>query len=315
MPGARAGHRFDGMRAVVGFDGSEGAQDAVELTKLLCGAGDEALLVNVLPFGGPVGVAYSLAGYADSDEVRRFFAEARSVLGDVAVQTRSFAGESPARAMSMLAESDPNVDVAIVGSPHRGALGRTFLGSVAENLLQGSSVPIAVAPRGYAASAPHDLGVVGVAFDGGAEATVALAHAVALAEGAGARLLILTVEAPNVPMPGLTAYTPPPGFDAGGLIEEALAVVGGGVECEAKRLAGPIAPMLARACQSEVDLLVAGSRGYGPLGRVLLGSVTASLICKAPCPVLVVPRARTPAHAPVSEAAGIAAAPNDTADK
>ena len=40
----------------------------------------------------------------------------------------------------------------------------------------------------------------------------------------------------------------------------------------------------------EVDLLVCGSRGLGPLGRVMLGSVSAGVLRKARCPVLVVPR-------------------------
>ena len=39
-----------------------------------------------------------------------------------------------------------------------------------------------------------------------------------------------------------------------------------------------------------VDLLVCGSRGRGPLGRVMLGSVAAGVLRKARCPVLVVPR-------------------------
>ncbi|HEX7609452.1 MAG TPA: universal stress protein [Solirubrobacteraceae bacterium] len=43
--------------------------------------------------------------------------------------------------------------------------------------------------------------------------------------------------------------------------------------------------------QSErLDLLVLGSRGYGPLARVLLGSVSRKLANRAHCPVLVVPR-------------------------
>ena len=40
----------------------------------------------------------------------------------------------------------------------------------------------------------------------------------------------------------------------------------------------------------EVDLLVIGSRGYGPLRSVLLGGVSGRVIRDAACPVIVVPR-------------------------
>jgi nucleotide-binding universal stress UspA family protein len=40
----------------------------------------------------------------------------------------------------------------------------------------------------------------------------------------------------------------------------------------------------------ELDLLVVGSRGHGPLGETLLGSVSSELVRTAPCPVLVMPR-------------------------
>ncbi len=46
------------------------------------------------------------------------------------------------------------------------------------------------------------------------------------------------------------------------------------------------------ALEKGVDLIVVGSRGYGPLGRVFAGSVTSSLICRSPCPVIVLPRTR-----------------------
>jgi nucleotide-binding universal stress UspA family protein len=39
-----------------------------------------------------------------------------------------------------------------------------------------------------------------------------------------------------------------------------------------------------------VDLLVCGSRGYGPVRRVLLGTVSSALLRQASVPVLVVPR-------------------------
>jgi nucleotide-binding universal stress UspA family protein len=38
------------------------------------------------------------------------------------------------------------------------------------------------------------------------------------------------------------------------------------------------------------DLLVVGSRGYGPAKRVLLGGVTSRLVRSTPCPILVVPK-------------------------
>ena len=39
-----------------------------------------------------------------------------------------------------------------------------------------------------------------------------------------------------------------------------------------------------------VDLLFAGSRGYGPLRRALLGSVSGALVRDAGCPVVITPR-------------------------
>ena len=40
----------------------------------------------------------------------------------------------------------------------------------------------------------------------------------------------------------------------------------------------------------DADLAIVGSRGYGPLRSVLLGSVSAQLVRRASCPVMVVPR-------------------------
>ncbi len=43
--------------------------------------------------------------------------------------------------------------------------------------------------------------------------------------------------------------------------------------------------------QQHADLLVLGSHGRGPLGRVVLGSVSDAVVRAAACPVLVVPSA------------------------
>jgi nucleotide-binding universal stress UspA family protein len=42
--------------------------------------------------------------------------------------------------------------------------------------------------------------------------------------------------------------------------------------------------------ERDPDLLVLGSRGFGPARRVLLRSVSSEIVRLAPCPVMVVPR-------------------------
>ena len=54
-------------------------------------------------------------------------------------------------------------------------------------------------------------------------------------------------------------------------------------------LHGPAAEALAEEAK-DLDLLILGSRGYGPVKGALLGSVSAKLMGSAPCAVLVLPR-------------------------
>jgi nucleotide-binding universal stress UspA family protein len=51
----------------------------------------------------------------------------------------------------------------------------------------------------------------------------------------------------------------------------------------------PVGKLL-EAAEMGVDLLVLGSRGFGPVMRLLIGSVSSHVIRQASCPVLVVPR-------------------------
>lgn len=101
---------------------------------------------------------------------------------------------------------------------------------------------------------------------------------------------MLTVVAPPVALPGAVGYTPVNPPDPERIIEEGVRAIESLAPVEGRRLDGSPAPVLAEACEDGVDLLVVGSRGYGPAMRVLLGSVSTKLINSAPCPVLVVPR-------------------------
>ncbi len=55
----------------------------------------------------------------------------------------------------------------------------------------------------------------------------------------------------------------------------------------------PSEAILGAAAAEDVDLVIMGSRGRGPLARLLLGSVSSDLIARCPKPVMVVPE-RTP---------------------
>ena len=59
---------------------------------------------------------------------------------------------------------------------------------------------------------------------------------------------------------------------------------------EKRLIQGEPAQVLAQEEEHDVDLLVLGSRGYGPVRRVLLGGVSTALVRSARCPVMVVPR-------------------------
>jgi nucleotide-binding universal stress UspA family protein len=277
------------MRVLVGFDGSDGGRDALELGRALgVATGADALVVTVIPYG-PLPIDFSALESDAAAEAEPLFREARQRLEGLGVETRGFGGGSPAGVITDLAERE-DVDLVVVGSPHRGAVGRALIGSVAQSLLHGAPCPVAVAPRGYAEERRGPFRLIGVAFDGTRESRSALHRARELAEATGAAIRVLTAVAPPVALPGIVGYTPVNPPEPERVIDEGTKAVGPGVRVEGRRLEGPPADTLAKACEDGVDLLVAGSRGYGPVMRVLAGSVSTQLIDRAPCPVLVLPR-------------------------
>jgi nucleotide-binding universal stress UspA family protein len=79
----------------------------------------------------------------------------------------------------------------------------------------------------------------------------------------------------------------------GKALEYAAAGVSPELEPRTVLLEGAVVESLAALGPDDVDLLVCGSRGYGPARRVLLGGVSSRLIRRARLPVAVVPRPTT----------------------
>jgi nucleotide-binding universal stress UspA family protein len=78
--------------------------------------------------------------------------------------------------------------------------------------------------------------------------------------------------------------------DVQAAMERARTLLPDGVSVEEELLEGDTDEALAALDEREVDLLVCGSRGYGPVRRVLLGGVLRKLMRRAACPIVVVPR-------------------------
>jgi|SRR3954452_18243897 nucleotide-binding universal stress UspA family protein len=78
-----------------------------------------------------------------------------------------------------------------------------------------------------------------------------------------------------------------------GGLERELAHRPATVPCRAEARIGDPAVELANLSR-DLDLLVCGPRGRGPLRAVLLGSVTERLLRSAACPVVIVPRTAGP---------------------
>lgn len=280
------------MRLLIGIDGRQGGEDAVELARVL-GAGDaqsSVRLVRVFDTGA-LPMQFALLSEEEAAEGHETVEHARQKLPGMSVESLVYGGGSPAAILTSIAEED-GYDAIVVGSSHRGALGRVLIGNVGGSLLNGAPTDVAVAPKGYAETAHEPFRRIAVAYDGSAEAKAALRRAEGLARSAQARLEVVTVVSPPVataPMaPGVSAPQFPP--DPERIIDEAVDSVEPRLDVEGTRLDGDPAMELIRHCEENADLLVLGSRGYGPIARVLLGSVSRRVVIEAPCPVLVVSR-------------------------
>jgi nucleotide-binding universal stress UspA family protein len=155
---------------------------------------------------------------------------------------------------------------------------------------------VAVAPVGYADSGPSAPRVIAVAFDASAESRAAVAWASRLGLEERAALKVISVVEPinrAFAMAGAGYYLELPDQEWREQCRKALSELVDSLPSELRaeeRLrSGNAAEEILAECESGVDLLVVGSRGYGAVRRALLGSVSAKLIRSAPCPVVVVP--------------------------
>jgi nucleotide-binding universal stress UspA family protein len=276
---------------IVGVDGRVGGRDALALAgRLALLAGGDLVAVRVLPFDYYVTRAGSppYASLAEHDATNQL--EADLTAAGLTARTRVMADTSPARALQRAAEKEA-ADLIVVGSTRRGRLGRVLAGDDAAATLHGSSCPVAVAPRGLEDQAWSRVRHIGVGYDGRPESRQAFALAAALARECGASITVRSVVGTPLPYADAAAYDEEwlSRAQAMATDEQHEVLAGAGVEANGDVVVGAPVEELVELSR-RVELLVLGSRAWGPVRRILVGSTAGALTREAHCPLLVLPR-------------------------
>jgi nucleotide-binding universal stress UspA family protein len=116
-------------KIVIGFDGTDSGEDALALGMLLAGATGSVPLVTVVhPQEYPIGVGRVDAEWVAymHEQAEQLLGRARRLLGEEAgAEFREVSAPSESRGLHELAEQE-RAEMVVVGSSHRGPLGRTY---------------------------------------------------------------------------------------------------------------------------------------------------------------------------------------------
>jgi len=280
--------------AIVGVDGRDGGRDAAALAQAL--NPERVTLVTVYPFDDVIS-----RGHVDSyfevlqKEALDRLARLRDELGLERAHVRAIGDLSPAGALKRVA-AEEDAELIIVGSAHHGAVTRLLLGDVGRAVLHGAPCAVAVAPRGYAEREARRPAQVAVGYDASPEGRAALEVAMRSAKSDPVRPALTLVHAWDLPPVVTSAPTYVPNLEqlnadereaAQRTLDRGLAVAG---PTATGLLEHGRPDQVLRDVAERFDLLVVGSRGFGPARRVALGSTSDRLIHRTSIPVVVVPR-------------------------
>jgi nucleotide-binding universal stress UspA family protein len=271
---------------LVGVDGRPNGRDAIVLARLLSDGDGKLTLAHVR--SGRLHPSHAIPSGTLDDERRgsdELLERERAEAG-MAAELVSVVAPSPGRGLHEQAE-ELGADLLVVGSTSRGPLGRAMLGDDTRGALNGAPCAVAIASAGYSEH-PVPIAKIGVAYNDSPESKMALALARKLAEQLRAAVRVLeVVSIPTYAYAGLVPLAIGDNIDS--MLAEANARLAELPDVEAQAVYGLTGEELAEF-GDEVDMLVAGSRGYGPVKRLVLGSTSEYLERHARCSLLVLPR-------------------------
>ncbi len=272
---------------LVGVDGRPGGRDAIALAAQLTDADARVTLAHV--YSGALRPSHAVTPgmVREEREASGELLERERAAAELGAELLSIASMSPGGGLHQQAE-EQTADLLVVGSCSHGAFGRAMLGDDTRAALNGAPCAVAVASLGYAdRRAP--IAKVGVAYNASSESEAALAVARQLAQPTRATVHVLEVV--SIPTYAYTGILPPAiGESIDVMLKEANTRMEQLPDIEGHAVYGLAGEELA-AFGDQVDILVVGSRGYGPVKRLVLGSTSDYLERHARCSLLVLPRA------------------------
>jgi nucleotide-binding universal stress UspA family protein len=273
---------------VVGVEGTGSSHDA-----LIWAAAAAAPRKDTLEIVYAIGVPYADMDLLYDDAVEQ---GAQSLLHDereraLKVQpdltvTTTLTRETPGKALT---EASEQAALVVVGSHPYGVLERVFSGSLSYQVAAGSHCPVLVVPQ---ETGGGGSGVV-VGADGSPDSVAAVALAATEADRLGQELTVVHAwRSPDMFLSGDTGR----GYRDERVEEGEGVVLAESVAGLGERYPDLVVHQLlvqSQPAQALLDaakgarLLVVGSRGLGGVARMLLGSVSHTLVLHPPCPVLV----------------------------
>ena len=262
---------------VVGVDENDGGRDAIALAKRLLAR--DGVLTLAYIFAGDPHVYRGAAAAYEASERERALELLEAARGETGVQANLRWRGSPSvgRGLHELCEAI-GADLLVVGSSRRGLLGRVLIGDDTRAALNGAPCAMAIAPANYSRQ-PVAMREIGVAYNGSPESEHAIAVARELAAECGAKLSAF--EAVSLPSYAFLSGPMPVDGAPESLVDDARERIAalGGVEPHAA-YGLPVEELALYS--ASLDLLVVGSRAYGPIGRLIHGSTSQELAASAP---------------------------------
>lgn len=282
-------------KILAGVDGSPGSRDAAGLAAAL---------------GDATGAAVELVGVFHDPRVHRpgrhhpdpqaagaLEAVVGAIRDDVApaATVRVLADHAPARGLQRAAE-EVGASLLVLGSSEGGEAGCVRAGRVAKQAMRSAPCPVLIVARD---ATPVFRRIV-TGLDGSTESQLALAAARELAAATDAELRVVAVVDDRFPVSHVPGGVVIDLADWERIVAadrehtqamlDRLAPEAEGVDRELRE-GDPTDGLVTAAIGA--DLLVVGSRRWGRLSRVVLGSTSEDLVALSPCSVLVVPRPDT----------------------